>query len=393
MFRRTDRRDEPLDERTLAARNAATQAFLALDDEQGAVAAAVRAATELGTGRNLAEAWETTAAVGYAATEAYLAATRDFPLDGVSPTRAARQADEKALKEIERAREVIRRFRASHSRALDEASFVLTTFPQVQQEAREALVRARSAVQGAPSRRAREKLAEAERSAALIDADGVGLRERRQHAQRTVDLSRAAVTFAAEAPRTAANVRSALSSIATRRAAAATKAGRVEPALSSLRREFSEPCSLDLVDAEKDARSAIAAADSAITAAGRLAGEGDWDAADDEVTNARSALARAEGHSDVVADRLAALREVRADPAKHAADTRFVLRDAQRLVVDRGLIGKYGPILDAQSVRLENAQTRLGEGVHPDYWLFVTELRGVQDRAREVVAQVRKIRP
>jgi hypothetical protein len=90
-----------------------------------------------------------------------------------------------------------------------------------------------------------------------------------------------------------------------------------------------------------------------------------------------------------VVDRLAALRDVRADPARYAADARFVLRDAQRLVVDRGLVGAFGPILDAQSVRLDNAQQRL-TGLHPDYWLYLTELRGIRERVREVVARARQ---
>ena len=29
-------------------------------------------------------------------------------------------------------------------------------------------------------------------------------------------------------------------------------------------------------------------------------------------------------------------------------------------------------------------------GVHPDYWLYLTELRGITERVREVVAQARK---
>jgi hypothetical protein len=99
-------------------------------------------------------------------------------------------------------------------------------------------------------------------------------------------------------------------------------------------------------------------------------------------------LGRAEEAHDAVTGRLAELREVRADPAKLAADTRFVLRDAQRLVVDRGLTKRLGPILDAQSVRLQNAQDRL-TGVHPDYWLYLTELRGVRERAQEIVAEAR----
>jgi hypothetical protein len=28
--------------------------------------------------------------------------------------------------------------------------------------------------------------------------------------------------------------------------------------------------------------------------------------------------------------------------------------------------------------------------VHPDYWLYLTELRGITERVRDVVAQARK---
>jgi hypothetical protein len=394
VFRRSDRGGELPDERVLAARNAATQAFLALDDEQRAVADAVRTAAELGGGARLGQEWAEIAAVGDAATSAYLTATQEHPLDGSRPTRGARDADEKALREIERAREAIRRFRAAHARTLDEAEFALTSLPRTVQEARTALVTARTAVQnaaasGVRSRRAEERLAEAERGAAELDAAGAGLRERRRAAQRTLELARSAASLAAEAPRTAQQVRTALSSIATRRDAAETKAGRIAPSMSALRREFSEPCSRDLTGAETAAREAIAEADRVLADASRQADAGDWDAAADLVTAARSALARAEDRHDAVADRLAALRDVRADPARYAADTRFVLRDAQRLVVDRGLVREFGPILDAQAVRLDNAQQRL-TGFHPDYWLYLTELRGIQERVRDVVAQARR---
>jgi hypothetical protein len=446
VFRRSDRGGELPDERVLAARNAATQAFLALDDEQRAVADTVRAAAELGGGARLGQEWAEIAAVGDAATSAYLTATQEHPLDGSRPTRGARDADEKALREIERAREAIRRFRAAHARTLDEAEFALTSLPRTVQEARTALVTARTAVQnaaaagvrsrraeerlaeaergaaeldaagaglrerrraalvtartavqnaaaaGVRSRRAEERLAEAERGAAELDAAGAGLRERRRAAQRTLELARSAGSLAAEAPRTAQQVRAALSSIATRRSAAETKAGRIAPSMSALRREFSEPCSRDLTGAETAAREAIAEADRALAEARSQADAGDWDAAADEVAAARSALARAEDRHDAVADRLAALRDVRADPARYAADARFVLRDAQRLVVDRGLVREFGPILDAQSVRLDNAQQRL-TGFHPDYWLYLTELRGIRERVREVVARVRRSQP
>ncbi len=382
MFRWSDRTPAPPDERATAARDAATQAFLALDDEQRATAAAVDAADELGAGR-LGRAWAQVAVLGDRATEAYLAATTETP-----PGRGTAAADERATAEIERAREAIRRFRAAHARPLDEAALVLGGLPLAAREAREALVAARAAVAGAevPSRRAAEALADAERAALTLESPG--LRERRDAAQRTAELARSAAALAADAPRTAQQVRSAFASVATRREAAATRAGRIEPGLSALRREFSEPCSRDLGDAHDRATAELAAADTAVAAARRLADSGDWDDAADRIADARAALRRAEERADAVTARLADLREVRADPSRVAADTRFVLRDAQRLVVDRKLVGRHGPVLDAQAVRLQNAVDRL-EGVHPDYWLYVSELRGVRDRVRQVVEDVR----
>jgi hypothetical protein len=395
VFRsRSERRNESPDAAALEARNAVTQAFLALDDEQRAAAAAVAAAVELGTGARIARSWADIAAIGDAATEAYLTATRDFPLDGTGPVAGSRAADQRATAQIEKARESIRRFRATHSRVLDDAALALDSLPRTVQAARAAVVEARAAVQqaeatGVRSSRAEAQLAEAERATAALDPPGAGLRQRRDAAVRVLELARSASTLATDAPRTARSVSSALTSIATRRAAAGTKAEQIEPTMSALRREFSEPCSRDLIGSEARTREALAQADVAIETARRDADAGDWDSAADQVTAARSALSRAEDRQEAVTGRLAELRAVRADPAKFAADTRFVLRDAQRLVVDRGLVREFGPILDAQSVRLQNAQDRL-TGVHPDYWLYLTELRGITERVREVVTQARK---
>ncbi|MGI5132643.1 hypothetical protein ACQEVB_37975 [Pseudonocardia sp. CA-107938] len=382
------------DEATFAARNAATQGFLALDDEQRAAAEAVRAADELAGGARLWPQWEQVSAQCDRATEAYLAATQQFPLDGSVSLRGAKAADEQALREIQAARQAITRFRSQHSRQIDEADMLIRNLPQSIQLARVALVDADKAVSAAeaagfPSRRAAEKLVEAVRAESGIDT-APGLRERSSAAQRTVELARAAASLAAEAPNTASAVRSALRSVSTRREAATTKIERIEPALSALRREFSEPCSRDLVDAERVARAAVAAAGTALGDAERLAGSGDWDDAADAVARARAELGRAEERAQAATDRLTQLREVKADPTKEAASTRFVLRDAQRLVVDRGLVARFGPILDAQAVRLEHAQERL-TGVHPDYWLYLTELRGIRERAKAVVEDVRAL--
>jgi hypothetical protein len=395
VFRsRSERRDETPDAATRDARNALTQAFLALDDEQRAVAAAVAAATELGTGFRLDRTWSGVAATGDAATEAYLAATRQFPLDGTGPVAGSRAADQRAQAQIEQAREAIHRFRTAHSRVLDDATLALQSLPRTVAQARQGVLDARAAVQqadaaGTRSRRAADALAEAERATARLESPDAGLKQRRDAALRVLELARSATTLAADAPRAAQTVRSALASIATRRAAAATKAESIGPAMSALRREFAEPCSRDLTGSEARVREAIATADGAIAAARTHADSGDWDDAADGVATARSALTRAEAGHDAVTGRLAELRAVRADPGRAAAETRFVVRDAQRLVVDRGLVREFGPVLDAQSVRLQNAQERL-EAVHPDYWFYLTELRGITERVREVVAEARR---
>lgn len=393
MFRRSDRPAAP-DEATLSARNAATQAFLALDDEQRAVADAVRIADELGEGRPLGPEWAQVSATCDSATEAYLNATQRFPLDGTAPVAGAKAADEKALRDIKSARQTITRFRAQHARPLDHAAMLLRNLPAAVQEARVALVDARSAVAaaataGVPSRRAADRLAEAEHAAALLDLPGP-LLERSERARQTLELARSAMTLATDAPKTAASVRSALRSVATRREATLTKMAGIAPALSALRREFSEPCSRDLVNAERDARTAVTTAEAGLAEATRLAERGEWDDAADAIAAARGKLGEAENQQDAVTSRLDRLRAVRADPARHAAEVRFVLRDAQRLVVDRGLVARFGAILDAQSVRLENACDRL-TGVHPDYWLYLSELGAVRDRVKAVVADVRTL--
>ena len=80
----------------------------------------------------------------------------------------------------------------------------------------------------------------------------------------------------------------------------------------------------------------------------------------------------------------AALVEMSAGPPHERA---AALRARALELADEDL-SSFGPVLDAQSVRLQNAQDRL-TGVHPDYWFYVTELRGIRDRARDVVARVR----
>lgn len=398
MFPWSDRRPAQPTDADLAARHAATQAFLAMDAERGGTADAVRVAEDGAPepdGR-LAREWEPVVAACDAATEAYLTAIRDFPLDGTGPTRGSRAADERALSQIERARAAIERFGAAHRRALDAAAHALATLPDAVAQARAAVVRARSEVErataaGARSARAEDRLAEAERALPGLEDRGAGVAARRRTAGRVTELARTAADLAEDAPRRAARLRASLASVATRSAATEDKVCRLATALSDLRREFAEPCSRDLTGAEQAARAELAEAQAALARATDLTAAGDTDAATAGIAQARAALARAEERFTTVTTRLADLRAVRADPRRVLAETRFVVRDAQRLVVDRGLVDRFGRVLDAQSARLERAERGL-TGHHPDYWAYLSELRAVRDRVRGVVDDVRAVR-
>ena len=86
-------------------------------------------------------------------------------------------------------------------------------------------------------------------------------------------------------------------------------------------------------------------------------------------------------------DRLAALNDAKSDPGGPEKQARFRIRDAQRLVLDRGLVAEWGSVLDAQSRRVDVARQKL-VGPHPNYWAYLTELASVTEFVRTVVDQV-----
>ena len=112
------------------------------------------------------------------------------------------------------------------------------------------------------------------------------------------------------------------------------------------------------------------------------------ESAANHLTSARALLTTAESDGDAMGDRLRVLRETRADPAAAAKATRFKLRDAQLLVVDRGLVPAWGSVLDAQAARIERAANDL-TGSHPDYWSYLQTLRSVEAFVKNVIDRVR----
>ena len=157
---------------------------------------------------------------------------------------------------------------------------------------------------------------------------------------------------------------------------------------SALLREFSADCSKDLNGADDRARRSLEQARTAWTAARNALDSGHPEEAADQLTAARARLSAAEDDGDAMGDRLRVLRDTKADPAAAAKATRFKLRDAQLLVVDRGLIKQWGSVLDAQAARVDRAAAEL-TGPHPDYWSYLQTLHSVDAFVKNVIDRVR----
>jgi hypothetical protein len=157
---------------------------------------------------------------------------------------------------------------------------------------------------------------------------------------------------------------------------------------SALLREFSADCSKDLNGADDRARRSLDQARTAWAAARDALAAGQPEEAAHQLTMARARLSAAEDDGDAMGDRLRVLRETKADPTAAARATRFKLRDAQLLVVDRGLIKQWGSVLDAQAARIDRAAADL-TGPHPDYWSYLQTLHSVDAFVKNVIDRVR----
>ncbi|MGW6693100.1 hypothetical protein ACWF62_04920 [Rhodococcus sp. NPDC054953] len=212
--------------------------------------------------------------------------------------------------------------------------------------------------------------------------------DERDAAAAVTDAAAAVHALLAAAPGRGAEAQNAVRSIATRISAVATRADQLGPARSALLREFSAACSNDLVDNDRIAASAAAAAEQEVAAARGEIAAGRPEAALAHCASARDHLREADAAVDAVTDRLRSLREVRANPARTADTVRFRLRDAQQLAMQRDLVGEWGSVLDAQVDRIDRACAAL-DGVHPDYWTYTTDLEAIE---RFIVGVVDRMR-
>lgn len=392
-----------------SALDGAAQALIDLDTRQGYVDDALRAGREFaadGPGHrtsDLEQAWKPIAERCFRASAEYLDATAQYPLtdtmgrdNAALDVEAARRAFIGAHRSMADAAAEVDAFYSRHRERIEDGKRAMTAVPRQVDTAR---VAARTATQ-----RAAEV---AGRDPALLDLRSVGtamdalstavhrldaagpLRNRQQAAVAVTEAAQAFTAALEDAPHLAERARSAIPSVRTRLDSLDTRIHRLPEALSSLWREFNQASSADLSDHGRRAERELVDARAELARAEKAVKGGDPETAQAAVTDARQ-LATHVGHLiDEVTGRLDHLREVKRDPRAAEHPVRFAIRDAQRLVVDRGLAGEWGSVLDAQSTRLDRAVEAL-IGPHPDYWAMMRELESVRSFVADVVDRVRR---
>jgi hypothetical protein len=373
-------------------RAATVTTFLDMDKRQSIASSGVDALERLGrSDEHLRSQWRSVEEQCFAAGAAYLTAT-ERPESDASET--AYDAFATAISQLTAASASVDRFYENYRARLEHATSEYAAVPRLAQDARSAANTVLAAVTGSePHHRypsvvagvgsVHAALAALERA----EATGSGPAVTRAAAD-TRSASDVLRTALAEAPGRSRAATTALASVRTRLQAVGTKAENIAPAYSALLREFVAASSNDLARARDNCDAHVAAATRDIDAAADALGAGNPETALDLITAARADLADAEADIEAVTGRLARLREVRDDPASVEQRVRFRLRDAQLLVVDRGMVAEWGSVLDAQLARVERATRALGTG-RPDYWAYLRELDSIGDFISGVVDRIR----
>ncbi|WP_245655510.1 hypothetical protein [Nocardia coubleae] len=378
------------------ARAATAAAFLDMDRRQTAAEAGVAASEQVFPERHIGAVWEPVRARCYAASGAYLSFTDELDSAEAAGTAIAdgpARADA-LVRELAAAARGVDEFYHAHRAGLEHAVSVRASVPQLLAQVRAEAERELAAAESSeyvsyPSVAAGvRKLSEALVTASGVDP-GTAVAAAREVATEVRQACVELREVLAQAPSRANAASNAIASVTTRLAAVRNRADALGPAYSALLREFNAASSADLTNNERESRRGIEAADAALVRARVAAADRDPETALDLTATAREHLAESEQLVDAVTRRLELLREVRADPEAQLRTVRFRLRDAQMLAVDRGLVGEWGSVLDAQAERLDRITAGL-TGRHPDYWAYVSELRTVAEFIAGVVDRMRK---
>ena len=402
-FRRADRL-APYLERATRARDEAAEAFLALDDGQEVFAATLKAYGQADTGaagaRVLAEGRPLLSAADRASTD-YIAALDQHGgyMEAETPEliSAAAEAFAGSTAMLRGAAQALDQFLARHAEIPQRLTAVAQQINAPRQRAAEALDRARRAVQqmvaaGVHSASLSARLVAAEGQAQQLDQgpfqDGPAATVERaealtKEAQQVAELSRELVTLRDNSSHQLESVRIRLDAVRGR-------ISRADDALSQLRRSYSLACSVDLDRLPALATQAVTDADQKVSRAADAATASEWEVCADALRAARERLTAAEGALTSIDQRREELDSVAADPAARKERARFVVHDAQSLVVSAGSAAPAGEarILDSLAQRVDSADARL-QGVHPDYWGYLQELGSIQELVHGVVRRTR----
>lgn len=389
-----------------SAQGTAAVALLELDDAQRATTSHLEFVAGVDGGRiakRLRQAWAPVDAAADATVAAYLEATSRWDVEvdlDVESASAAAVAFRGHAERLQAATTSITEF---NERFASDFAAVGKTLQQVadsQDVAAAAVASATAAVeaaeaQGLRATRARKLLASA------TEHLTVARRGPAQGLDKALAAGRSAQADATEAeaaarrlPADRDHVAARITALRTRLDAVAWRVDRGnEAVLRILRRGYAAPCSEDLEDATDLARTALAAArrDFATAEQAGTHGEQRWDEALAALVRTRDALAVAEEHLDAPRDRLALLKEVSADPDAAFARARFVVRDAQKLLMAGPVDARAAAQLDALAARLDTAREPLHRP-HPDWLAYARNLDAIADSARGLVVDIRASR-
>lgn len=388
----------------MTARDAAAEAFYAMDSAQRDTRVRVDAFTSLAAGSASATRArdEFDQINGWAddAARAYIDALDAHPLDN-SPSPGAYSAAVEALLAVTKPMQVATanfgRFSRRFADELHRVERELAAVPARVAAARKTLDDARAAVgrlaaSGLSSPAAGAALASAEDAAEVLGrgAAVLGIAGTLRQAEQVVTLAQRAQALAEDAPRQRDAVARRLISLRTRLEAVENRAQGLDAVLSELRRVYAAGCSSDLAGTSKTVARSLSTAHARLSEAQATSTAQDWETAGAQLRTVVAALDEADTGVRAVADRRRDLAEVAADPGPRLAAARFAVRDAQRLVMAGRDVAPQpeGAALDALVVRLDAAGDRL-TGTHPDYRSFLQELAAVTETARFIVTRIR----